>query len=453
MKRRQTRTMDVAGQATEKLHHLFRLHPPGPDGAPVVVALSSRTVIGRSGEDGADLVLEDPLVSRVHAELRRRDGGDWVVQDLDSKNGIFVDGVRVASAVLRDGSVLRLGTTLLVLREIGLDVPGPLPQGLPFSGRSPALRKVEETCRRIAPTAATVLLRGETGTGKEVFARYLHDCSGRSGRFVAVNCAAVTGGLFESAFFGHRKGAFTGATRDFGGYARAASGGTLFLDEVAEMPDESQAKLLRFLETGEVATIGTADVESVDVRVLAATNQDLEARLASGRFRADLFARLSQRVIVLPPLRERPEDALAIAHARLPAGHPGFSTDAAEALAVHDWPFNVRELLAALDAALMDAPAGSPLPVAALPQSIRLRVTNRSVPARVPQASLGESESLDGPASTIVCRGVAAFDPAPSRESFEAVFKECAGNVSEVARRLGKDRRQVYRWMERHGLK
>ncbi len=450
MKRRPTQTLDVTDQSRTKVHHLFQIHPPVASMGLSATALVKKAVIGRSNEDGADLVLADPLVSRVHAELRR-EGGSWVVIDLDSKNGVFVDGVRVASAVLRDGSVLRLGTTVLVLREIGLDVPSPLGAGLPFRGNSPALRRVEETCRRIAGTDATVLLRGETGTGKEVFARYLHACSGRSGRFVAVNCAAVSGGLFESAFFGHRKGAFTGATTDFGGYARAAAGGTLFLDEVAEMPDESQAKLLRFLETGEIATVGRTGEDSVDVRFIAATNQDLESRLASGRFRGDLFARLSQRTILLPPLRERPEDALAIAAGRLPSGHPGLSADAAEAIAVYDWPFNVRELLAAVDVALQDAPRDVPLPLAALPEPVRRRVAQRN--ASTPQASGSRPAPADGPADTAACPAASAPGTIPSREQFEAVFRECEGNVSEVARRLGRDRRQVYRWMERHGLR
>jgi DNA-binding NtrC family response regulator len=449
MKRRSTQTMDVTDQASSKVHHLFQIHPPLPDGALSALILQAKTVIGRSNDDGADLVLADPQVSRVHAELHCK-GASWFVTDRNSKNGIFVDGVRVASAVLRDGSVLRVGGTLFVMREIGLDVPSPLAAGLPFLGNSPALRRVEETCRRIAVTDATVLLRGETGTGKEVFARYLHACSGRSGRFVAVNCAAVSGGLFESAFFGHCKGAFTGATKDFGGYARAAAGGTLFLDEVAEMPDESQAKLLRFLETGEIATIGTVDDVTVDVRFIAATNQDLEARLASGRFRADLFARLSQRTIALPPLRERPEDALAIALGRLPSGHPGLSADAAEALAVHAWPFNVRELLSAVDVAQQDAPGDVPLPLAALPQAIRHRIQARI--AATPRSSGGRPTPVDEPADTA---GVPAVtEPElPSAERFQEVFRDCAGNVSEIARRLGRDRRQVYRWIERFGCR
>jgi transcriptional regulator with PAS, ATPase and Fis domain len=450
MKRRSTQTMDVSKPAKAKIHQLLQIHPPVSPGVSPATVLLPRTVIGRSNEDGANLVLADPLVSRVHAELRF-EGGSWVVTDLDSKNGIFVDGVRAAHAAMRDGSVLRLGKTLLVLREMGLEVPPPLPPGLPFRGNSPALRLVEETCRRIAGSDGTVLLRGETGTGKEVFARYLHACSGRLGRFVAVNCAAVSGGLFESAFFGHRKGAFTGAARDFGGYSRAAAGGTLFLDEVAEMPDESQAKLLRFLETGEIATIGTTDETSIDVRFIAATNQDLEARLASGRFRGDLFARLSRRIIVLPPLRHRPEDALAIAIDRLPPGHRGLSADAAEALAVHEWPFNVRELLAAIDVAIQDAPDNVMLPVTAFPEAVRHRIVQRTAP--VSPAASPIPGSSDGMDSTVVAPDVPGAEPIPTREQFEGIFRDCDGNVSEIARRLGRDRRQVYRWMERFGLR
>jgi len=445
--------MDVTDTASAKVPHLFLIHPPSPTGLPVSTALSDRTVLGRCEEEGASLILEDPLVSRVHAEVRCTADGAVVVTDLSSKNGTYVDGIRVSSARLREGAVLRLGRTVMVLRALGTDVPSPLPPGLPFRGNSPAIRRVEETCRRIAASGATVLLRGETGTGKEVFARYLHDRSGRAGRFVAVNCAAVSASLFESAFFGHRKGAFTGATKDFGGHARAAAGGTLFLDEIAELPDESQAKLLRFLETGELATIGDCETSHVDVRVLAATNQDLEARLASGRFRPDLFARLSQRVVVLPPLRDRPEDVLDIALSRLPPGHSGLSDDAAEALAIHDWPFNVRELLAALDAAAADSPAGAPLSVGVLPEPIRRRVMHRASRPIGPDPDSASSPRIGESPCTGVSPVPDATDVAPSREAFESLVRECDGNVSLVARRLGKDRRQVYRWMDRYGLR
>ena len=178
-------------------------------------------------------------------------------------------------------------------------------------------------------------------------------------------------------------------------------------------------------------------------------------RSQSGRLRGDLYARLAQRVVVLPPLRKRPEDALEIARSRLPAGHPGLSADAAEALAVHDWPFNVRELLAAVDAAVTDAPAGVPLPLGVLPDAIRGRVTRRPVaspPSRMIPTGR-QAAAPDDPSDTIAQPVACVPDPAPSREAFTAVFCECGGNVSEVARRLGKDRRQVYRWMDRYGLK
>jgi len=283
-----------------------------------------------------------------------------------------------------------------------------------------------------------MLLLGPTGSGKEVFARYVHAVSDRTGPFVPVNCAAVSEGLFESAFFGHRRGAFTGATQDFAGFARAATGGTLFLDEVAEMSPEAQAKLLRFLDSGDVVPVGSTTPQRVDVRILAATNQDLESLMNDERFRPDLFARLAGCQIRIPPLSARPEDVIDIALHHVPQG---LSPDAAEALVLHDWPYNVRELHAVLDMARLEAPPGEPLPLASLPEPIRERVLYRSPPAR----KSGQATGTSGPEP--------GEERSPTSEELSALYRECNGNVSEMARRMDKDRRQIYRWLERFGIR
>ncbi len=219
-------------------------------------------------------------------------------------------------------------------------------------GQSPAFRRVLHAAQMVAATDATVLLLGESGTGKELLARVIHRDSARATRpFVAINCAGIPEGLIESELFGYRKGAFTGATQDSPGHVQAAAGGTLFLDEVSELPLPSQAKLLRFLESRECQSLGQRGSESVDVRVIAATNRDLRAAVTEGRFRADLYYRLCVVPLELPPLRDRGEDiepllehflASAAADHGLPV--PRISAGARRALHAYAWPGNVREL-------------------------------------------------------------------------------------------------------------
>ena len=250
-------------------------------------------------------------------------------------------------------------------------------------GESPALRKVQQQIDLVAPTQATVLITGESGTGKELVARAIHERSPRRGQpLITVNCSAVPEALFESEFFGHARGAFTGAQRDKPGRFELASGGTLFLDEIGELPLPMQAKLLRVLQEQEVERVGEAKPRKIDVRVLAATNRDLAAEVEAGRFRQDLFYRLSVFPIENPPLRERREDIprlaehfIRIAAKRMNCRPPKFTNAAARQLSARDWPGNVRELQNAVERAvilsqgnplLFDEPASSPPPKAPL---------------------------------------------------------------------------------------
>ncbi|MBM4395293.1 MAG: sigma 54-interacting transcriptional regulator [Deltaproteobacteria bacterium] len=454
-----TRSQEFTVDSAPACFYLYRVFPLSKDGTPAAMRLDGPATLGRD-PDGNDLAFDDPLMSRTHLEIRRGSpgqsgpsapggpggpggrsgpcapggpGGPWRVLDRGSKNGLFVNGVRVDGRTVGDGDVVRAGGTVLVLREISLSVPEPAGPRAPFVSFSPCMRLAEEACRRVAPTGAAVLLLGETGTGKEVLARHVHDRSGARGRFVPVNCAAIAPSLFESALFGHRRGAFTGAAADFAGLARQAASGTLFLDEIGELQPEVQPKLLRFLETGELATVGDRDPGRVDTRIVAATNADVEKAVSTGRFRRDLYARLAECVVRIPPLRDRPEDALLIALRRLRELGSGASADAAEAIAVHDWPLNVRELLAAVNAAALSS-GGREVAPADLPPEVRALVHPRR-------------DERGGTTRT----GVP--EPPPGPDVLAELLRTCEGNVSEVARRLGKDRKQVYRWMARHGLK
>jgi len=228
-------------------------------------------------------------------------------------------------------------------------------------GSSPALRGVLELVDAVAPTAATVLILGETGTGKELVARAIHERSPRSGRpLVKVNCSAISAGLVESELFGHVKGAFTGAVGTRSGRFELADGGTIFLDEIGELPLDTQAKLLRVLQEREYEPVGSSAPRRVDVRVIAATNRDLEKAVAAGSFRSDLYYRLSVFPIALPSLRERREDIRLLVHffverfaRQMGKRIEGVSEDTFARLLAYDWPGNVRELQNAIERAMV----------------------------------------------------------------------------------------------------
>jgi transcriptional regulator with GAF, ATPase, and Fis domain len=278
----------------------------------------------------------------------------------------FADHAAIAIAHARAlGEIEKLKEQLELenayLRE---DVRTDAPAGI--VGDSPALRKVLEQVALVAPTPATVLIQGESGTGKELVARAIHDQSARRLQpLIGVNCASIPRELFESEFFGHVKGAFTGALRDRAGRFQAAEGGTLFLDEVGEIPLDLQAKLLRVLQHGQFERVGEELTRTVDVRIIAATNRDLQEETAAGRFRRDLFYRLSVFPIMLPPLRDRPEDIAPLAayfveHAARRFGKPSARLTArvVRTLESYSWPGNVRELQHLIERAVLLSPTG-----------------------------------------------------------------------------------------------
>jgi sigma54-dependent transcription regulator len=383
-----------------------------------------------------ELQLCDFEISRQHVRLQRGHDG-WELSDLGSKNGTNINGAPATRATLVDGDVIEVGAVMLMYRDDGrggrdcddLDLTSTATLPAAFRTASLELEGRVGALLKIAPSVVPVLIRGETGTGKELTARAIHELSRRRGPFVAINCGALPRTLIESELFGSKRGAFSGARDDREGLVRRADGGTLFLDEIAELPEESQVALLRVLQEGEVRPVGAADSIHVDVRVVAATHQDLEARIAAGRFRQDLYARLVGYVATLLPLRARREDIGTLIGTMLErmVDDPAPVTvqrQAARALLGYPYPLNVRELEQALRAAVALA-EGREIRLEHLPDAIR--TYRRSGPELLP-----EEQAL--------------------RERLVELLREHRGNVTAVGRGLGKAPIQIRRWCRRYGI-
>ncbi len=391
---------------------------------PVAHPIAKGTVVGRDPE--TDLFTDDASCSRAHARLEPRDDALWVT-DLASRNGTFVQGERVASSGARVpiGGVVRVGRTLLVVADVAPWL-GERPPDLPGLVGGAGLDEVRARIETIAAARSPVLVLGETGTGKEVVGRLIHAQSGRSGPFVGLNCAAVARDLVDAELFGHSRGAFSGAGSARAGQFRTADGGTLLLDEVGEMPPAVQAKLLRTLETGEVRPIGEDKTVQVDVRVVAATNRDLERMIEAGAFRADLLHRLAGLRLELPPLRERPEDVpLLVAHFS-PGADLSFSAAAMERLMLYRWPGNVREL--------------------------RNVVTAAAAVARQRGHAEVEVEHLEG---LFAPEPTESAKPAPLGEAdrVRAALTAASGDVARAAAELSLSRSALYECLRRLGIR
>ncbi len=397
----------------------------GPDAGRVMSATGKRCVLGTA--EGTDLVLTDPTVSRFHCEIVL-EHGRAIVRDLGSKNGTLVDGVAVLAAPLADGATLTLGKTAVQFaREPGAlrPVVSTRDRFGSLVGRSLAMRSVFEVLERAASSDATVLLRGETGTGKDMAASSIHQESARrDGAFVIVDLAAAPGALLASELFGHEKGAFTGADRERIGAFESAHGGTLLLDEIGDLDLELQPHLLRVLETKTVQRVGGSKRIPVDVRVIAATHRDLRADVNTRRFRADLYYRLAVLEITLPPLRERSDDIplLVAAIAADLEDAPDVVRDPVwvAALLKHPWPGNVRELRNHVERA---AQLGRHTTGSEVDVSISLK------DARTKWVQMFESRYL------------------------AELLHAHNGNVSAAARAAGIDRVHFYRLLGRAGLR
>lgn len=411
--------------------------------------------IGRS--DRCSVRLEGQQVSRHHATIAPR-GSQWVLVDENSKNGTFVDGASVEERALSLQSVVRIGEWVGVM--VALDAEsaarGAVTQELaPRVYGGPTLAAAFQTLTAAARSDISVVLVGETGTGKEVFARALHEFSARAGALVSVNCAALPQHLVEGELFGYRKGAFTGAERNHPGYLRAADGGTLFLDEVLDLERATQAKLLRALEERAVTPLGETQARALDLRVVVATQRPLHDAVEQGEFRADLMARLSGLEVRIPSLRERREDIIAIfsatSQAELGAKAPKPSPDLVERLCNYDWPLNVREVVQVARRACAlhaDAPEWTPEQV---PARIGC-VAARQAPALLdghedaPRASARDAGAPESRAS----RHRARLRDKDEQElgALIALLGQCQGKVSEAAKRMGISRQRAYRLMD-----
>jgi transcriptional regulator with GAF, ATPase, and Fis domain len=313
-------------------------------------------------------------------------------------------------------------------------------------GRSPALREALALAEKVAPTETTVLITGESGTGKELVARAIHHLSARAdGPFVAVNCAAVPETLIESELFGHEKGAFTGADRQKAGRLELAAGGTLFLDEVGELSPAVQAKLLRVVQEREFQRLGGTATVRADVRIITATNRDLERAVAAGQFREDLYYRLNVFTVHLPPLRERGEDVLLLAShlvrelaPQFGRSNAGLSREARDTLVAHSWPGNVRELQNAIERALIVSDGG-------LITAIQLGITPRA-------GRLGPAASDGAPLPSDASSAPAGSIPEMEKRMLLDALEQAKGNKSRAAKRLGLTRSQLYTRLTRHGL-
>ena len=360
-----TRTITTEGRPPARRMRAYRLHVQDGGGSAQPREVSQpRYQVG--SKPGNDLVLTDNTVSRMHVEIVADEVG-YRLRDLESTNGTMVDGYRVHDLYLKPGSLIRIGNSTLRFEPLTTetDVPASSSDSFgPLVGRSVKMRELFAILEKAAPTPATVLVEGETGTGKELVAQAVHQASPRAGGpLVVLDCTAVPANLVESELFGHERGAFTGASERRVGRLEEADGGTLFIDELGELPLELQPKLLRVLETREVRKLGGRDNRGVDIRIVAATNRDLAREVNRGSFREDLYYRLAVVRVRLPALRERREDIpLLVEHfirrslrhdpQRAARTLQGIREENWQRLMAHPWPGNVRQLRNVIDRTL-----------------------------------------------------------------------------------------------------
>ncbi len=422
---------------------------PSPDGFVLVVLSGSATgtafpapgaigaiaTIGKA--DDNDLVLRDETVSRKHVELTRvREG--LRVRDLDSTNGTRIGAAAIKEAVASVGTILRVGEVeILVGVAIDrLDVPTSVAESFELVlGRSAAMRRVFGVLERAAPTSASILLTGETGTGKDVLARSIHARSGRRGAFEVLDCGAIVPSLVESELFGHERGAFTGAVSARAGAFERARGGTLFLDELGELPLELQPKLLRVLEARAFRRVGGAQTIEADVRIVAATSRDLRA---TGRFREDLYYRLAVVSLQVPPLRDRREDIPLLVERFVDQLEVSPATMGA--LAAYSWPGNVRELRNVLERAVtLSEQSGA--------RELRLV----DFPPQQQELPAAPTRSYDPSLSYRETR--AQVESAFEKDYLQWLLARHGNNVSAASREARMDRNHLSDLIRKHGLR
>jgi len=433
------------------------------------------------GMQDNDVVVRDDTVSRYHCKIVQEDQA-YVLVDLRSTNGTFVNNVRIREAFLRPGCTLAVGQTQIKFNATDEEVeivPSRKDHCGDLIGRNPKMREIYSIIEKIAPTATTVVIEGETGTGKEVVAQSIHKLSSRAkGPIIVVDCGAVPPNLIESELFGHEKGSFTGATMTRQGLFEMADGGTLFLDELGELPLDLQPKLLRALEQREIRRVGSAKPIRVDVRIIAATNRSLEEEVRKGRFRQDLFYRLSVVRLMLPALRERADDiGLLVRHFLKnhrfnvdSDGNPrvtGISRAALDGLRAYHWPGNVRELVNVIERAVSFCDSET-IDEADLPEHIAEAAHTSRGPTAVPIDGSGRAPTASDvdhvpsypprPPDDLVS-GDITFKDAKERwvSSFErdyiiSLLRRNNGNISHAAREADIDRKYFRKLMKKYGV-
>jgi transcriptional regulator with PAS, ATPase and Fis domain len=389
---------------------------------------------------GNHLRLNDPTVSRVHCEIRVRPD-TITVRDCGSTNGTFVEGVRLKEGEVRPGALVRVGASAFRIEDAGGDAFLPVSERSTFGecvGASLEMRRLYSTLERVATTTSTVLIEGETGTGKDVVARSLHASSTRAGGpFVPIDCGAIPVTLIESELFGHVRGAFSGAQTDRRGVFEEADGGTLFLDEIGELPLHVQPKLLRAIEARAVRRLGSNAERPIDVRIVAATNRSLARCVNEGTFREDLYYRLAVVEVTLPPLRSRRDDIGTLArhfYERL-GGGPPLSPEFIAMLSARGWPGNVRELRNYIERSVSLGLVAQPPPIAPAIGG-RDAVASSAIEALVP-LHLPLKEARDA-----------------WTETFESIYtrsllKKTGGNLTRAAELAGVNRRFMQRLVAR----
>jgi DNA-binding NtrC family response regulator len=403
------------------------------------------TVFGR--ESDSTVALPGSSISRRHAEIRWFGGRAPMLRDLESRNGVFLNGRRVTQAPLKVRDVLRFGQWVGVLAALTAEEAARSTWTLEEMTRGywagPLLRARLDSARLIAKSDLSVVIQGETGAGKEGAARAIHEWSGRSGPFLGLNCATLPEALAEGQLFGYRKGAFTGADRASPGLLRAADGGTLLLDEIADLSLAVQAKLLRAIEAREVIPLGETRPVPIDVRLVVATHVPLRQAVAQERFRGDLFARLKGFILEVPALRERVEEVpglfLELLAQRRPdaEGRPTIDAGFAEALCLYEWPFNMRDLTSLLVRLLTLHP--------------QVRAFDRNMLADMLEPSSPHAE-VPGPDDGDRPRPASADEtarPDPTSQEFLASLHRNNGNVRKTALDLGISRGRAYRMLEK----
>jgi DNA-binding NtrC family response regulator len=429
----------------------------GPDGGKVLETEKDTIRIG--SVDDNDLAIRDPAVSRYHLEVHKK-AGEYVIVDCNSTNGTFVGSLRVKEATIRHRGEISIGDSSLLFEPMDTEVvvePSGAERCDEMVGRSVQMREIYTVIERVAPTELTILVTGETGTGKELVARALHKRSRRKeGPFVTLDCSALPPTLIESALFGHEKGAFTGADQAYAGVFERADGGTLFLDELGELPIELQPKLLRALERGEIQRLRGDKTIRVNVRVIGATNRDLHQMVQDGRFRGDLYYRLAVIRIHLPALRERIVDLPLIVEEFFRRYGPELRETGARAnrlgpgalaqLERYGFPGNVRELVNILRRAAVFA-QGEEITVTDLPEEI-----TGSKPPRAGAATAANNAVLLPDASVPFKDAKAKVLDAFERQYLQDLLIRHKQNISKAAREAGIDRRHLYRLLDKYEI-